>query len=83
MVQKCYDVDAIQKYFTDMYNELLERQLKGEIISEIETERRIINFFANFKPTGCVLANPFFRVIKIQASDAVIWLIKYPDALWR
>ena len=52
----CYDFDAIQKYFIDMYNELVNRQIRGEIISEAEVERRIINFFANFKPTECVLA---------------------------
>ena len=79
----CYDFDTIQKYFIDMYNELVNRQIKGEIISEAEVERRIINFFANFKPTECVLAKPIFRVIKIRVSDAVIWLVKYPDELWR
>jgi len=79
----CYDFDTIQKYFIDMYNELVNRQIKGEVISETEVERRIINFFANFKPTKCVLAKPIFRVIKIRVSDAVIWLVKYPDELWR
>jgi len=78
---KCYDFNAIQKYFVDMYNELFERELKWETISETEVENRIINFFADFKPT-CMLAKPIFKVIKIRVSDAVIWLIKYPDELW-
>jgi hypothetical protein len=78
----CYDNDAIQRYFIDMYNEYVERQIKGEVVSETEVENRIINFFANLKPT-CTLAKPTFKMIKIRASDAVIWLIKYPDELWR
>jgi len=81
-VQTCYDEEALQKYFIDMYNELFERQI-NEKISETEVENRIINFFANFKPTKCMLAKPSFKVIKIRVSDAVIWLIKYPDEFWR
>ena len=79
----CHDAETMQKYFVDMYNELVKRQIKGEIISETEVEKRIINFFANFKPTTCMLAKPIFKVIKIRASDAVIWLVKYPDELSR
>jgi hypothetical protein len=80
---RCYDFYAIQKYFEDMYNELLKRQLKGEKISETEVENKIISFFADFKPSTCMLAKPIFKAIKIRVSDAVIWVIKYPDELWR